>query len=99
MLKLFQIMAPVKNCDVLLSCREDILDILKHMIIWKSDWRASKLGWQFCPVPSRFVPCGFFPPRKGDGVGMRQDFRPTPRDGAGIGLHFLDLPRPILVPH
>ena len=42
MLKLFQIMAPVKNCDVLLSCREDILDILKHMIVWKSDWRASK---------------------------------------------------------
>ena len=49
-LKLFQIMAPVKTCDVLLSCREDIIGILKHMIIWKPDWRASKdllrrMGW------------------------------------------------------
>ena len=38
MLKLIQIMAPVKKCDVLLSYRKDILGILKHMIIWKPDW-------------------------------------------------------------
>ncbi|XP_075659165.1 uncharacterized protein LOC142629055 [Castanea sativa] len=54
-LKLIQIMALVKNCDVLLSCREDILGILKHMIIWKSDWRASKdllrrMGWSMVEV-------------------------------------------------
>ena len=36
-LKLIQIMAPVQRCDMLLSCREDILGILKYMIIWKPD--------------------------------------------------------------
>ena len=36
-LKLTQIMAPVKKCNVLLNCREDIRGILKHMIIWKPE--------------------------------------------------------------
>ena len=49
-LKLIQIMAPVKKYDVLLNCREDISGILKHMIIWKPEWGASKellrkMGW------------------------------------------------------
>ena len=49
-LKLIQIMAPVQKCDVLLSCREDILGILKYMLIWKPNWMASKdllrrMGW------------------------------------------------------
>ena len=29
---------------------------------------------------------------------MGRDFRPVPRGGAGMGLHFLDPPRPILAP-
>ena len=33
-------------------------------------------------------------PRKGGGVGMRQDFSPTSRDRAGMGLKFLDPPSP-----
>ena len=49
-LKMIQIMASVQECNVLLSCREDILGILKHMLIWKPDWEASKdllrrMGW------------------------------------------------------
>ena len=51
------------------------------------------------PAPPRFAPCGFSPPRKGDGAGMGQDFRPAPRGGAGMGLHFLDPLRPIPAPH
>ena len=31
---------------------------------------------------------------KGDGVGMGQDFSPTPWGRAGMGLDFLDPPRP-----
>ena len=46
------------------------------------------------PAP-RFALCGFSLPRKGDGAGMGQDFRPAPRDGVGMGLHFLDPPCPI----
>ena len=42
-------------------------------------------------------PRGFSPPRKAGGTGMRQDFSPTPRDGAGMGLDFLDPPRPALL--
>ena len=34
-LKLIQIMALVQKCDVLSSCRKDILGILKYMLIWK----------------------------------------------------------------
>ena len=48
-------------------------------------------------APPRFTPCGFFPPRKGGGVGMGWDFRPVPRGGAGMGLHFLDPPRPVVL--
>ena len=49
-LKLIQIMAPVQKSDMLLSCREDILGILKYMLIWKPNWMASKdllrrMGW------------------------------------------------------
>ena len=34
-LKLIQIMALVQKCNVLSSCRKDILGILKYMLIWK----------------------------------------------------------------
>ena len=51
------------------------------------------------PAPPRFAPCGFSPRLKGDGVGMGQDFRPAPRGGAGMDLHFLDPSRPIPAPH
>ena len=49
-LKLIQIMAPVQKSDMFLSCREDILGILKYMLIWKPNWMASKdllrrMGW------------------------------------------------------
>ena len=50
-----------------------------------------RLAW---PAPPRFAPCGFSPPRKGDGVGMGQDFRPAPQGRAGMDLYFLDPPRP-----
>ena len=56
-----------------------------------------RLAW---PAPPRFAPCGFSPPRKGDGAGMGQDFRPAPWGGVGMGLHFLDPLRPIpALPH
>ena len=43
-------MALVQRCDTLLCCKEDILGILKYMIIWKPEWIASKsllmrMGW------------------------------------------------------
>ena len=41
-------------------------------------------------VPPCFTSCGFSPPRKGGQVGIGQDFSPAPRDGAGMGLEFLD---------
>lgn len=49
-LKLIQLMALIQRCDVLLCCREDILGILKYMMVWKPDWVASKdilkrIGW------------------------------------------------------
>ena len=49
-LKLIQVLAPVQMCDLLVSCKEDILGILWYMMIWKSEWATSKdllrkLGW------------------------------------------------------
>ena len=41
-LKLIQILAPVQKLDALLCCREDVVGILKYMMIWKSDWIGSK---------------------------------------------------------
>ena len=50
MLKLVQILAPVKICDMLICCREEIEEILKYMMVWKPKWKNSKdllrrLGW------------------------------------------------------
>ena len=50
MLKLIQILVPVKRCDLLICCREDTMRILKYMMIWKPEWNSSKdllrrLGW------------------------------------------------------
>ena len=50
MLKLIQILAPVKRCDLLIYCKEDTMGILKYMMIWKPEWNSSKdllrrLGW------------------------------------------------------
>ena len=50
MLKLIQILTPIWTCDVLMCCREDIVGILKYMMIWKSNWSTSKdvprrMGW------------------------------------------------------
>ncbi|XP_075673322.1 uncharacterized protein LOC142642784 isoform X2 [Castanea sativa] len=71
-LKLIQIMALVRRCDVLLNCREDILNILEYMMIWKPDWMASKdllrrMGWSMVEAaamnanPSKIkVPLGQF---------------------------------------
>lgn len=42
MLKLIQILVPVKRCNLLISCREDIMGILKYMMIWKPEWNSSK---------------------------------------------------------
>ena len=49
-LKLFQIVCPVKKCDLLVHCREEIHGILNHMVLWKPNWKASKellrkVGW------------------------------------------------------
>jgi len=42
MLKLVQILALVKRCDMLIYCREDVMGILKYMMIWKPEWKYSK---------------------------------------------------------
>ncbi|KAL4643938.1 hypothetical protein ACB092_02G127500 [Castanea dentata] len=50
MLKLIQILEPIQTCNVLVCCREDIVGILKYMMIWKPSWSTSKdllrrMGW------------------------------------------------------
>uniref|UniRef100_A0A7N2N6N9 CCHC-type domain-containing protein n=1 Tax=Quercus lobata TaxID=97700 RepID=A0A7N2N6N9_QUELO len=50
-----ELMAPIQRCDVLLCSREDTLGILKHMMVWKSDWVASKnilrrMGWSMVEI-------------------------------------------------
>ena len=40
-LKLFQNLTPVKRCDLLVTCQEDIPGILKYLTVWKLDWMAS----------------------------------------------------------
>ena len=49
-------------------------------------------SYNICPAPPRFTLRRFSPPRKGGGVGMRQDFNPAQRGGTKMGLEFLDLP-------
>ena len=49
-MKLFQILKPIKRCDLLLCYREEIQGILNYMAMWKPNWVASKdllrrLGW------------------------------------------------------
>ena len=61
---------------------------------FKLGWRHAVSGWQFSPAPPSFAPRGFSPPCKGGGVGMGQDFSPASRGRAGMGLDFLDPPRP-----
>ena len=34
-MKLFQILASIRKCNLLVYCREDIVEILKYMVIWK----------------------------------------------------------------
>lgn len=41
-LKLVQILALVQKCDMLVCCREDIMGILKYMMVWKPEWVTSK---------------------------------------------------------
>ena len=41
-LKLFQILNPVKRCDLLVCCKEEIQGILNYLVVWKLDWVASK---------------------------------------------------------
>ena len=70
MLKLVQILAPVKICDMLIYCREEIEGILKYMMVWKPKWKTSKdllkrLGWSMVEAatmnPSQVeVPIGRF---------------------------------------
>ena len=55
MLKLIQILVPIKRCDLLLCCREDTMGILKYLMVWKLDWTTSKdflrrLGWSMMDV-------------------------------------------------
>ena len=66
-------------------------------------WELAEVGMAILPRPAwpalpRFALCGFSPSRKGDGVGMGQDFRPAPRGGVGMDLSFLDPARPIPAP-
>lgn len=56
-LKLIQLIAPVQKCNVLLNCKGEISGILKHMIIWKLEWGASKdllrrMGWSMVDIAS-----------------------------------------------
>lgn len=49
-LKLVQILVLVKRCNVLIYCREEMVGLLKYMMIWKLEWRNSKdllkrMGW------------------------------------------------------
>ncbi|XP_030943860.1 uncharacterized protein LOC115968578 [Quercus lobata] len=41
-LKLIQVLAPVQKCDLLICCNEEILGILRYMMIWKPEWTTSK---------------------------------------------------------
>lgn len=55
-MKLFQTLHLVKTCNFLISCREEIQGILNYMVLWKSDWVASKdllrrLGWSMIASP------------------------------------------------
>lgn len=36
-MKLFQVLTPVLKCDLLICCKEEIVRILKYMIVWKPD--------------------------------------------------------------
>ncbi|XP_023878054.1 uncharacterized protein LOC111990509 [Quercus suber] len=70
MLMLIQILIPVEKCDVLISCKEEVMGIPKYLMIWKPEWKHSKdllrrLGWSMVEAaamnPSRVeVPMGQF---------------------------------------
>nr|POE64448.1 line-1 reverse transcriptase like [Quercus suber] len=64
MLKLIQILALVEKCDVLICCREDVVGILKYMMIWKPKLKNSKdllrrIGWNIPQFLNSLV--AFFP--------------------------------------
>ena len=49
-MKLFQLLTSVRRCDLLVCCREDIMGILKYLMVWMLNWVASKdilrrMGW------------------------------------------------------
>lgn len=49
-LKLIQILEPVQQCNLLICCKEETLDILKYMMVWKPEWAMGKdllqrMGW------------------------------------------------------
>ncbi|KAK9988090.1 hypothetical protein SO802_028329 [Lithocarpus litseifolius] len=44
MIKLFQILTSVQSCDLQLCCKEDIVGILKYMVVWKLNWVEAELG-------------------------------------------------------
>ena len=50
-------------------------------------WAIKIMDGNFAPphltCPSPLCSCGFFPPRKGGGAGMGQDFSPTLQGKAG----------------
>uniref|UniRef100_A0A7N2N6Y0 Uncharacterized protein n=1 Tax=Quercus lobata TaxID=97700 RepID=A0A7N2N6Y0_QUELO len=41
-MKLFQILASIRKCGLLVCCRDDIVGIQKDMVVWKPNWVASK---------------------------------------------------------
>ena len=53
-----------------------------------------KLGMAIFPCPASPRAGSLPSPHKGSGAGMGQDFSLAPQGGAGMGLGFLDPPRP-----
>ena len=51
----------------------------------------------FAPPLPASLRAGFSRPAKVMGSGMGRDFRPAPWGRTGMGLHFLDPPRPALI--
>ena len=86
------------ECQVILL---EFFDTDLPIVIYSKGWE-SLLGMAILPrpawpAPPRVAPCGFSPPCKGDGAGMGRDFRPAPRGGTGMGLHFLGPSRPVVL--
>lgn len=67
-MKLFQVLTQVQNCSLRICYREEIVGILKYMIVWKLNWMASKellkkMAWSMMEAaamrPNQVeVPCG-----------------------------------------